>query len=120
MDVRIRAIDFDLTPTINDYTEERLMAIRHILGEAGANARCEVELGRAGAHSKHGNVWFAEINLYNSDGSHFFAREEGESVNSAIDAVKDEILSQMRKQKKVERGMIKKSGAFLKGLLRRE
>lgn len=120
MDVRIKATNFDLTAAINDYTEDRLMTIRHMMGESNGAARCEVELGRAAGHSKSGYVWFAEINLYASDGGRFFAREEAESINAAIDAVKDEILSQMRKEKKVGRGAIKKSGALLKKLLRRE
>ncbi len=119
MDVRIRAVDFELTPAIETYTEERLLAIRHILGRTEAPSRCEVELGASG-HSKHGKVWFAEINLQAGTGEHFFARAEGESVNAAIDAVKDEITMQLRKHKKVARGMLKRGGAYLKHLMRRE
>ena len=120
MDVRIRAIDFELTPTISEYAEERLLTISYLLGASEGPARCEVELGRSAGHSKQGNVWFAEINLFPTGGGHFFAREEAESVNAAIDAVKDEILAQVRKSKKTARGVVKKSGAFLKGLLRME
>jgi len=120
MDVRIRTTDLDLTPAINDYTEERLMAIRHLLGASEGSERCEVELGRTTGHAKHGEVWFAEINLYVSDGGHFFARTTGESVNAAIDMVKDEILAQLRKHKQQERGMLRRSGALLKRLLHRE
>ena len=120
MDVRIRATDFSLTPAIEGYAEDRLLAIRHLLGSLDAPSRCEVELGRSSGHSKHGNVWFAEISIDASDGSRYFAREEGESINSAIDAVKDEILSQIRNRKKVYRGMLKKGGAYIKRLMRGE
>lgn len=119
MDVRIRAAGFELTTPINDYAEEKLMSIRHFLGAADTPARCEVELGRMVGNQRRGDVWFAEVNLHNAKGEHFFARESGESVNAAIDMVKDEILAQLRKNKQVDRGVIKKSGALLKRLLRR-
>jgi len=120
MDVRIRATDFELTRTISDYTEEKLMSVRHLLGAGDTPARCEVELGRMVGNQRRGDVWFAEINLHDARGQHFFAREEGESVNAAIDVVKDEILTQIRKHKQSERGMLRKSGALLKRFLRRE
>jgi len=120
MNVRIRAIGFELTPAINDYTEDKLMSVRHVLGAAETPARCEVELGRQVGNQRRGDVWFAEINLYDAKGEHFFAREEGESVNAAIDMVKDEVLMQLRKKKQVDKGVLKKSGAMLKKLLRRE
>lgn len=120
MDVRIRAADFELTQAIESYAEERLMAIRHILAGGEGPSRCEVELGRSAGRPRHGNIWFAEINLHVPDGTHYFAREEGESVNAAIDAVKDEILAQVRKSKKVSRGVLKKGGAYIKRMLRRE
>ena len=120
MDVRIRATGFELTTPINDYAEEKLMSVRHFLGADDTPARCEVELGRTVGNQRRGDVWFAEINLHDARGLHYFARENGESVNAAIDLVKDDILAQMRKNKKADRGMIKRGGALLKRLLRRE
>src|SRR3989338_3795205 len=119
MDVRIRATDFQLTPAIEEYAEDRLMAIRHLLGSLETPARCEVELGRSVGRARHGNVWFSEINLHTGSGEQFFARAEGESVNAAIDAVKDEIAMQLRKSKTLARGMLKKGGAYIKRMLRR-
>jgi len=119
MDVRIRATNFELSSAINDYTEDKLMSVRHLLGANDTPARCEVEIGRMVGNQRRGAVWFAEINLHDAKGQHFFAREEGESVNAAIDVVKDEILAQLRKHKNVDRGVLKKSGAMLKRLLRR-
>lgn len=95
------------------------MSIRHLIGADSGAVRCEIELGRSSGHSKHGNVWFAEINLNANDGSRFFARSEGESINAAIDAVKDDVLAQMRNHKKVSRGMLRKGGAYLKRLIQR-
>lgn len=120
MDVRIRSTGFELTTAISDYAEDKLMSIRHLLGASDTPARCEVELGRLVGNQRHGDVWFAEINLHDAKGMRYFAREEGESVNAAIDVVKDEILSQLRKHKQVDRGVLKKSGAMLKRLLRSE
>lgn len=120
MDVRIRATNFELSPTINDYAEEKLMSVRHFLGADDTPARCEIELGRLVGNQRRGDVWFAEINLHDAKGQHFFAREEGESVNAAIDVVKDEILAQLRTHKQVEKGMLRRSGALLKRFLRHE
>ena len=119
MELRIKTTSFDLTPAISAYAEDRLASIEHMLGESSSSSRCEVELGRAAGHSKHGDVWFAEINLHTPDGRRFFAREEAESMNASIDAVKDEIQMQIRKAKKLERGALKKGGALIKRLLRR-
>lgn len=120
MDVRIKATNYEITPTVTEYVEERLMAVRHLLGSSGSPARCEVEVGRIAGHPRHGEVWFAEINLQDASDGQFFARATGETVNAAVDVVKDEILAQMRKHKQMDRGALKKSGAFLKRLLRRD
>jgi ribosomal subunit interface protein len=120
MDVRIRATGFELTPMINDYTENKLMSIRHLLGATDTAVRCEVELAKQVGNQRHGDIWSAEINMHDAKGVRYFAREEGESVGAAVDMVKDEILTQVRKHKQVDKGVLRRSGALLKRMLRRE
>ncbi len=118
MDLRIKTTDYEITPEVSDYLDERIAAIEKLLGDSAEAARCEVEIGRLIGNSKHGNIWFAEINVMHQGDTRTRAVAKGENVNAAIDEVKSEITNQLRKQKQLHRRVLRRGGATMKWLMR--
>ena len=118
MDTTIKSTNYEMTESVGDYIEERLMAVRKHLGANDAPMRCEVEVGRRAAHSKHGENYFAEVQLVRP-GEHIVrAVAEAETVQAAIDIVKDEILAILRKDKTKQSSRLRRLSAQVKEWLR--
>jgi len=119
METRIRTTDYELSLEVSDYLNERLAHLGKILGKEAESARCEVELGRDAGRPRHGaNIYFAEINITIPGGIHARATNHSESINGAIDDVKEEVARQLRREKKLHVRVIRKSGSLAKKLLR--
>lgn len=121
MEVRTKATDYEMTPDVSAYLDERLAHLERILGADNDVAQCDVEIGRDAGRPRHGaNIYFAEITVRVPGGVHARATNRSESLNGAIDAVKGEIERQLRQGRKVHRRVLRKSGALAKWLLRME
>lgn len=119
MDIRIKATDYQLTPETAAYLDERIASLGKLLVGSEDVARIEVELGRDAGRPKHGaNIWFAEMHVYVPGQAQVFARNNSESVNGAIDDVKEEAERQLRRERKLHIRTYRKAGALAKRLLR--
>ncbi|QQG37507.1 MAG: HPF/RaiA family ribosome-associated protein [Candidatus Kaiserbacteria bacterium] len=119
MDVRIKTTDYTLTPLTKDYLDGRIMALEKFLGDDSPVSRCEVEVGRDAGRPRHGaNIWFAEVRLVIPGNNSIYARNNSESVNGAIDDVKEEIERQLRRERKIHIRLYRKGGALAKRLIR--
>lgn len=119
MDIRIKASDYEMIPDTEAYLAQRLATLERFLGDKAEGTRCEVELGRdAGGQRKGKNLYFAEIRMITPGEADVYARNNAESVNGAIDDVKEEVERQLRKRKR--RGMYsaRRIGASVKKWLR--
>ena len=115
MNIRIKATDYQMTPEIEDYLAERLEALKKFIGETAELARCEVEIGRDAGRPRHGaNIWFAEMRIISPGEEAVYARNNSESVNGAIDDVKEEVERQLRKKKRREIRLVRHVGAQVK------
>lgn len=119
MDIRIKTNDYEITPEVSAYLDERIATLeKFILGDADTT-RCEVELGRDAGRPRHGaNIWFAEIHIISPGSTRVFARNNAESVNAAIDDVKEEVERQLRREKKLHIRVMRKTGAAVKSWMR--
>lgn len=119
MDIRIKATDYELTTETSRYLDERIAGIEKLLGDEAAQARCEIEVGRAAGHHKQSDYqYFAEINLTYPGGNTIHASNNAITVNAAIDDVKEEITHQLRREKAIHRRLLRRSGAALKHFMR--
>lgn len=119
METRIKTTDYELAPAVSTYLDQKLSAIEKLLGSDAHTARCEVELGRDAGGQRHGeHVWFAEIMVTYPGGGMVRATNREANVNEAIDAAKDEVVRQLRKQRSAHRVLMRRSGAALKNLIR--
>jgi len=119
MDIRIKTTDYEMVPAVEAYLDEKLAVIAKHLGSDDDSTRCEVEIGRAAGGQRHGdNMWFAEFNVSTPGGASVRATNNADSVNTAIEDAKEEILRQLRTEKQIHRRMLRQSGAAIKRLLR--
>jgi len=116
MEIRIKSSDYEMTPEVATYLDEKIAMIAKLVGEDEA-ARCEVEIGRAVGHSQQGNIWKAEITVF-LGGDRLRAIAQEESINAAIDIAKDEMLQQLRKSKGRHMALARRAGAYVKSWLR--
>ena len=118
MDIRIKATGFELTAETRSYLDDRIAALEKFVSDAGT-ARCEVELGLAAGGQRHGaNMWFAENRILVPGNSPVYARNNASSVNAAIDDVKEEVERQLRRGKRLDIRMARKTGAAIKNWLK--
>ena len=119
MDIRIKVTAFEMNAETRKYLDERIASFEKLLSHESDTARCEVEVGRDAGGQRHGNnMWFAEVGIIVPGRERIYARNNAESVNTAIDDVKREIERQLRKQKGSYLHRIRKSGARLKEWMR--
>lgn len=119
MDIRIKATDYQLTPEVSAYLDERIASLAKFLGSDAGPTRCEVEVGRDAGRPRHGaNMWFAEIRVIQPGSEPVYARNNAESVNAAIDDVKEEVERQLRREKQVHIRVLRKTGSAIKSWLR--
>ena len=119
MDIRIKTADYQLAPEISSYLDDKLGSLEKMLGEEAHRTRLEVELGRDAGRPRHGaHIFFAEIHVIIPGTTRIYARNNGPTLNVAIDDVKEEIERQLRREKKLHIRMYRKTGAALKSWMR--
>lgn len=120
MDIRIKSTNYDMPPEVEAYAIERVGTIAKLLADKAEVTRFEVEVGRDAGRPRHGeNIFFAEVRVVIPGEEPVYARNNSESVNGAIDDVKEEAERQLKKQKRLHRRIMRESGAMLKRLMRR-
>jgi ribosomal subunit interface protein len=119
MDIRIKATDYEITPETRKYLDERIAHIEKLLSGDADNARLEIELGRAAGRPRHGaNIWFTEVQILYGSGKKIRASNNSESINGAIDDVRNEVERQLLKEKKLHKRIIHKGGEAVKRMIR--
>jgi ribosomal subunit interface protein len=121
MDIRVKSTDYQMTPEVSDYLDQRVGQIEKTLGAESGQTRFEAEIGRAEGHHKQSEYhYFAEFQLMRPGTARLVASNHEPTVNAAIDNAKDELMRQLRQDKKLHSRLWRKSGAFAKRLLRLE
>ena len=119
MDIRIKATDYQMTPDVENYLTQRVESLKKLLVGFEDIARIEVEIGRDAGRPRHGaNIWFAEVHFIVPGHERIYARNNSESVNGAIDDVKEEAERQLRRSRKLHIRFYRESGRLLKRLMR--
>lgn len=117
MVVRVTGLDYEVSQDDRAYLDERLASIDRALGQEADRAVYEAEIGKIDTHAHSGTIWKATIAVtYGKE--HSFAEATGETVRAAIDAVKDELLNAIRKQRSLHRRLLRKGSQVIKRLVR--
>ena len=116
MNINIKTTAISLTPAISEYVSKRLEKIGKLLAN-DAPVQCDVELGRTTEHHNKGNIFRAEIHIV-AAGKNLYASSEKDDLYVAIDAVKDDILSELKAGKGKKISLIRRSGARVKNMMK--
>jgi ribosome-associated translation inhibitor RaiA len=116
MDVRLKTTDYEMPTEVATYLDGKLAMIEKLVTDDAS--RCEVDLGRSAGHPQQGKIWKAEIVLHHF-GERMRAIAEEESVKAAIDIVKDEIMTLLKKNRGKKTTTLRRAGAQLKKFARR-
>lgn len=117
MRVQIKATNIALTDSVRDYVDKRLGSLEKFFVD-NPDTLVNVEVGKESLHHKAGAVYMAEVHIILA-GEEYYAKSEGEDLNSAIDDVKDEITHELVSKRKKARVLLRKGGAKIKNILKR-
>ena len=118
MKISIKTTNITLTPDIKEYLDRKLESLKKFIGADDSAVAVDVELGKSSTHHQTGDVFRAEINVFEGKKSHR-AVAEGNDLVSALDGMKDQILHSLRNDKTKKMTLIKKTGSRLKQFIRR-
>jgi ribosomal subunit interface protein len=113
-----RGHHIDLSDGITDYVEARLESLEKMLGADVEELSYTVSVGKTTEHhKKDSHLYRAEIHI-GWNGKTFYAEAESEDIHSAVDEVRDEIASQIRKYKGRTFTRFKRGGEKIKSMLK--
>lgn len=93
-----KATNFEMTDAIASYINEKLEAIEKFTQDFEPVAEMDIEVAKTTNHHAKGPFFYAEMNLH-IPGQVIRATNEAEDLYAAIDAVKDEVIRQLKDHK---------------------
>ena len=118
MNIKTRAVNFDLTDAIREYVEKKVSSLGKFIPNS-ENLLCEVEIGRTTKHHNSGDIFKAEINILLPGGAQVYAVTEEPELYTAIDIVRDEAERVIVSQKNKKDTLFRRGSAQIKNLLKR-
>jgi len=116
MNIRTKATNITLSPTINEYVDKHLRKLSKLVGSNPA-IQCSVELSRTTDHHQKGDVFRAEFHVVGA-GLDAYASSEGEDLYRAIDEVGAEILHELKNRKDKRMSLVRRGGAQIKAIVK--
>jgi len=118
MNIKTRAINFDLTEAIDQYVNKKFSSLEKFLPNK-EGVLCEVELGRTTKHHNSGDIFKAEINIMVPGGKQVYAVAEESELYAAIDIVRDEAERVIVSDKNKKETLFRRGASQIKNLLKR-
>lgn len=115
MKTNIKATNIELTTAINDYVNKRLEGLTKFIKDKEIIAY--IEVGKTTNHHKNGDIFKAEFNIEIS-GIKFYTVSEKEDLYKAIDDAKDEMIYQIKNNKKRKQTLFKRGSTSVKKMLK--
>ena len=116
MNIKIKATALSLTPAISEYADKRLTKISKMIG-GDPSFICDLELAKTSAHHKSGDIFRAEIHIVGK-GKDLYASAEDQDLYTAIDAMRDEIIRELKASKGKQLSFMRRSGAQVKSMMK--
>ena len=116
MNTNIKTTNISLTPAIADYVNKRLAKVQKILKD-NQTVQCDIELARTTMHHQKGDIFRAEIHIV-AAGRNCYSASEKSDLFSAIDNMRDGIMSELRANKGKRISIIRRSGIRVKNMIK--
>ncbi len=119
MNIKIRSINFEITPAIDDYITKKFSSLEKFLDRKDGEVICEVEIGRTTKHHNSGDIFKAEINLNEPGSKQVYAVAEEVDLYTAIDIVRDEAERAIVSRKTKSDTLFRRGASQIKDLIKR-
>lgn len=117
MKLNVKGTNLTLSPDVSSYLDKKLAVVRKLIDHE-ETVVCSVELAR-NTHHVSGDVFKAEITLEIPGRPGLFrADASGQTIESAIDGAQEEMLGELRKQKRKYLHLLRRGGQKLKDMVR--
>ena len=116
MNINIKTTTITLTPSISEYVDKRIGLIEKFLQD-DSSVQCDVELAKTTSHHRQGDIFKAEVHIVGKD-KNIYVSAEKEDLYAAIDAVKDEVLREIKSSNSKRRSLIRRGGAQIKNIIK--
>ncbi len=118
MKYELKATNFELTPSIKIYLQEKLDSLDKFLPH-DSSIVAEIELAQTTRHHKKGDIFKAEANLI-TPGRLIRTVVETNELHAAIDLMKDELKREITGKKDKNISLYRRGARLFKKLLRKE
>ncbi|HEC94267.1 MAG TPA: hypothetical protein ENI56_02780 [Candidatus Kaiserbacteria bacterium] len=106
----------ELLDIVRELTDERFASVEHVLAARAELARLTIDISKE-TKQRNGRIFKVTGNLI-IGAEHYTASTSAETLEQAIDEVRDEILRLLRSSRGKSIRMLRKGGAKIKSLLR--
>ena len=120
MKINLQAKNMELTEAIKDYVLKRVTNLGKLLSsieEKGGDIIIDFEVGQSTKHHKSGVIFHSDC-LIKIDGKKFYASADKEDLYEAIDAIKEELFNDVRKNKDRRQTLLKRGALSIKKMLK--
>lgn len=118
MNIIVKATHIGLTPSIQEYVESRLQFINKFISSED-NISIEVDLHKTTNHHKQGDIFRAEISS-RYKGNYYRSVISAPDLYIAIDQAAEQFQKEFATKKSKRIALLRKGGAFIKKLMRRQ
>lgn len=106
MRIQLESVNFDLTPSIRAYVEEKVGSLSRMMErfEKNGNILVMVEVSKPSRHHKQGDIFYASA-TFSIAGKTFRMEQYDADLHAAIDRIKDRIKDDIRdfKERTIEK-----------------
>lgn len=117
MKINIQATNIELSDAIRDYLDKKIEGLDFMVDSETSEAVGQIELGKTTNHHRSGEIYRAEINIM-TEGKYIRAVSNNEDLYGAIDEMKDQIFTEVKKYKSKQRSLIRRGGHKVKNMMR--
>lgn len=117
MNIRTNTHGIELTPSISGYIEKKLVTIERLLQRTPPETLIEIDIEKDSKQRK-GQGFKVEMIILLPN-KRLFASADHDDLYAAIDEVKDEIVSELKKANIKRRDIVRRSAARAKQLFQR-
>lgn len=103
----IQVSNTEHTKAIEDYITKKLKSLERFIDPKDTSATARVEVGVASKKHKKGEKYFAEVTLHTA-GRDYRAVERADDLYVAIDAMKDEVVAEVKSFREKKRDVAKR------------
>ena len=117
MRINLKTTNFEITPSIKNYLEQRLNSLDKFLPN-DESIFADVELAKTTKHHQKGDIFMAEVNL-TVPGRLIRAVAEESDLHVSIDAVKEQLQREITMKKEKNISLYRRGARLLKKFLRK-